>query len=89
MHKEQVILGILIFIIAWMFCRWLLKVMQLKPKDTDRTLEEIDQMSGKEFELFTAAVLRGNGFIIEEMTKGTGDYGYYCKFPEYKNCHTV
>ena len=75
MHKEQVILGILIFFIAWMFCRWLLKVMQLKPKDTDRTLEEIDQMTGKEFELFTAAVLRGNGFIIEEMTKDTGDYG--------------
>ena len=75
MHKEQVILGILIFIIAWMFCRWPLKVMQLKPKDTDRTLEEIDQMTGKEFELFTAAVLRGNGFIIEEMTKDTGDYG--------------
>jgi len=49
--------------------------MKLKPKEADRTIDEIDKMTGEEFELFTAAILRGCGFVIEEMTKTTGDYG--------------
>lgn len=49
--------------------------MKLKPREADRTIDEIDEMTGEEFELFTAAVLRGCGFVIEEMTKTTGDYG--------------
>ncbi len=75
MQKENIILGILIFLVAYLFCHWLLKVFCLKPKDADRSLEQIDAMTGIEFEQFSAAVLRGCGFVIEEMTKTSGDYG--------------
>lgn len=49
--------------------------MKLKPREADRTIDEIDKMTGAEFEIFVAAVLKGCGFIIEKMTKTTGDYG--------------
>lgn len=35
----------------------------------------LDEMEGHEFEYFCADVLRKNGFIEVEVTKGSGDYG--------------
>ncbi len=49
--------------------------MRLKPDAVNRTIDEIDRMTGVEFEHFSAAVLEGCGFCIEEMTKASGDYG--------------
>lgn len=75
MKDGKIMIGIIILFAAYLFCRWMLKIMKLKPKEADRTIYEIDKMTGEEFELFTAAVLKGCGFIIEELTKTTGDYG--------------
>ena len=66
-------LGVLIILLS--FCRWMLKIMKLTPKGADRTLEEIDNMTGAQFEEFVAAVIRGNGYEVIEMTKTTGDFG--------------
>lgn len=74
-QKENILLGILIFVSAYLFCHWILKIMRLKPAAADRSLEQIDQMTGIEFEEFIAAVLKGCGFVIEQMTSTSGDYG--------------
>lgn len=68
-----IVLGVLIILLS--FCRWMLKIMKLTPKGADRTLEEIDNMTGAQFEEFVAAVIRGNGYEVIEMTKTTGDFG--------------
>lgn len=36
---------------------------------------EMDQMEGHDFEYFCAELLRKNGFLDVEVTKGSGDYG--------------
>lgn len=64
-----------IILILWAFCRWLLQKMKLTPKGADRTLEQIDNMTGMQFEEFVAAVLEGNGYEIRQMTSTTGDFG--------------
>lgn len=61
MKNGKIIIGIIILFAAYLFCRWMLKIMKLKPNEADRTIDEIDKMSGGEFELFTAAVLKGCG----------------------------
>lgn len=73
--KENIFLGMFIFLSAYLFCYFLLKWMKLKPRAADRSLSQIDRMTGIEFEEFTAAVLKGCGFVIEEMTSTSGDYG--------------
>ena len=35
----------------------------------------MDEMEGHDFEYYCADLLRGNGFIGVEVTKGSGDYG--------------
>lgn len=64
-----------VVLLLFLFCRWLLEAMKMTPKDANRTIEEIDNMDGREFEQFVAAVLIGNGYDIEEMTATSGDYG--------------
>ena len=68
-----IIMGIVL--ILWSFCRWILQKMKLTPKDADRTMEQVDAMTGAQFEQFVAAVLEGNGYEIRQFTKATGDYG--------------
>lgn len=68
-----IILGIVL--ILWAFCRWILQKMKMTPKEADRTLEQVDNMTGGQFETFVAAVLEGNGYEIRQMTKSTGDFG--------------
>lgn len=75
MTRDKIIIGIGLFILLYLFCHWLLKVMRLKPDEVNRTIDEIDKMTGIEFENFVAAVLKGCGFTIEGMTKTSGDYG--------------
>ena len=75
MHKEKIILIIVLIVAAYLFCHWIIKKMRLKPQQANRTQDEINHMTGREFEEFVAAVLMGCGFTIEEMTKITGDYG--------------
>ena len=68
-----IIAGVLILLLI--FCRWILIKMKMTPKNADRTLSEIDNMTGSQFEDFVAAVLEGNGYTIIEMTSTTGDFG--------------
>ena len=68
-----IILGV--FILLLTFCRWLLIKMKMTPDNVNRTLKQIDSMTGSQFEEFVAAVLQGNGYEILEMTKATGDFG--------------
>ena len=62
-----IIMGIVL--ILWSFCRWILQKMKLTPKDADRTMEQVDAMTGAQFEQFVAAVLEGNGYEIRQFTK--------------------
>ena len=68
-----IIVGIILLVHS--ICRWLLQKMKMTPNDADRTIEQIDKMSGREFEEYVAAVLEGCGFEIEEITVASGDYG--------------
>ena len=68
-----IIAGVLI--ILFVFCRWVLIKMKMTPENADRTLNQIDNMTGEQFEEFVAAVLEGNGYEIVEMTSTTGDFG--------------
>lgn len=68
-----IIMGIVL--ILWGFCRWILQLMKMTPKGADRTLDEVDNMTGAQFEEFVAAVLEGNGYEIRQMTSATGDFG--------------
>lgn len=40
-----------------------------------KTADEMDEMSGEEFEDYCAELLASNGYTIENMTKTSGDYG--------------
>lgn len=66
-------LGVLIMLFS--ISRWILIKMKMTPDNVNRTLEQIDNMTGAQFEEFVAAVLEGNGYEILEMTKATGDFG--------------
>ncbi len=68
-----IIMGIVL--ILWAFCRWILQKVKMTPKNADRTIEQIDNMTGTQFETFVAAVLEGNGYEIVKMTSTTGDFG--------------
>ena len=54
-------------VIVLLLCR-LVKMRKRYP-------DEMDLMEGHEFEYFCADLLRKNGFIEVEVTKGSGDYG--------------
>ena len=73
MSTVLIVVGIIILL--WTFCRWLLIKMKMTPKGADHTLNEIDNMTGTQFEEFVAAVLEGNGYEIQQMTSTTGDFG--------------
>jgi HJR/Mrr/RecB family endonuclease len=75
LELSTLLIGLGVLIILWSFCSWILKKMKLTPPGADRTLQEIDNMTGAEFEEFVAAVIRGNGYEVIEMTKTTGDFG--------------
>lgn len=68
-----VLMGIILILHS--FCRIILNKMKLKSKAADRTIEQIDKMTGREFEEFVAAVMEGCGYEIEEITVASGDYG--------------
>ena len=73
--KFLLIGGTFIILIMYFFCKFLIKKLKLTPEKADRTLNEVDNMNGHEFEEFVAAVLEGCGYEIEEVTRKSGDYG--------------
>ncbi|WWR15942.1 restriction endonuclease [Lachnospiraceae bacterium JLR.KK008] len=62
------IAALIIFLIAFCLFRYLaaLKRNRLLP---------MDDMEGRDFEFYCARLLRANGFLEVEVTKGSGDYG--------------
>ena len=50
-----------------------LMVMVTRRKNRGQSV--LDEMEGHEFEFFCADLLRSNGFLEVEVTKGSGDYG--------------
>ncbi len=52
-----------------------LAVKKPKLEEIAADFEEVDRMDGREFEYFTASVLRNNGFSNVVVTKVSGDYG--------------
>ncbi len=70
MTKEQilcVILGAAIVMIAASIF-WLIKKIKKKPLP-------MDEMEGHDFEYYCADLLKDNGFLDVEVTKGSGDFG--------------
>ncbi len=63
-----IIICIIILLLALIGIGFLVKARRRKPSD-------IDLMEGHEFEYFCAELLRRNGFLEVEVTKGSGDYG--------------
>ena len=68
-----IIIGSILILLS--FCRWILIKMKMTPDNAAHTLDQIDNMTGVQFEEFVAAVLEGNGYTIEEMTCTIGDFG--------------
>ncbi len=64
-----------IILILHSLCRLLMKKLKLRPNGADYTIEQVDKMTGRQFEEFVAAVMEGCGYEIEEVTSESGDYG--------------
>ena len=64
-----------VILILHSLCRYIMAKLKLKSNEADRTIEQIDEMTGREFEEFVAAVLEGCGYEVEEITVASGDYG--------------
>ena len=50
-------------------------IVKKKIKYNNVNLDEIDEMSGVEFEYFIAELLKNNGFYNVQVTKSSGDFG--------------
>ena len=61
-----------IFITAGVILLILLAIHFAKGKSD---ADEMDEMSGEEFEDYCAELLSRNGYTVESMTRETGDYG--------------
>ena len=57
LELSTLLIGLGVLIILWSFCRWILQKVKLTPPGADRTLDEIDNMTGAQFEEFVAAVV--------------------------------
>lgn len=66
---------IYIFIGAAIVIIVLLIVRFARGKSQDALMDEMDEMSGEEFENYCADLLSKNGYTVESMTRETGDYG--------------
>lgn len=51
-----------------------LSVLYIRAKQTPAPIP-MDEMEGHDFEYYCADLLRANGFLHVEVTKGSGDYG--------------
>jgi restriction system protein len=60
--------------LGWLYkiCKAL--ILNIRPTILIETIEDVDQMSGLEFEHFLAPVFRGQGYYVE-VTNSSGDFG--------------
>lgn len=75
---EYVLYGLaalILVLLIHLFLKWVLSSMRIIPDENYKSLEEIDAMTGREFEDYVAVILEGCGYEIEEMTPATNDYG--------------
>lgn len=68
------ILKFIIYIPAWIFSK-ILKFFGYDLRNTQRQLEAIDDMTGREFEEYACKLLKKNGFYQVHLTKESVDYG--------------
>ncbi len=68
------ILAALIGLIAFMAVLTILINVYLRRR-RDRRISQMDELEGHDFEFFCADLLRAQGFIDVEVTRGSGDFG--------------
>lgn len=68
------ILAALIGLIAFMAVPAILIDLYLRRR-RDRRISQMDELEGHDFEFFCADLLRAQGFIDVEVTRGSGDFG--------------
>ncbi len=68
------VLAVLIGLIAFMAVLIILIDLFLRRR-RDRLISKMDDLEGHDFEVFCAELLRGQGFIDVEVTRGSGDFG--------------
>ncbi len=73
-QSNLTILAVLIGIIAFMAILIVLIDFFLRRR-RDRRINKMDELNGHDFEFFCADLLRGQGFIDVEVTRGSGDFG--------------
>ena len=75
MNQQTFIIGISaagVLAVLLCICAAYLHARRLREK---LRAKRLDEMAGRDFEFFCAALLKENGFIEVEVTKGSGDYG--------------
>lgn len=69
--KEEIVIVIIIIVIAVLVAASSILLIRAKR----RLPSDMDLMEGHEFEYFCAELLRKNGFLEVEVTRGSRDYG--------------
>ena len=73
-QSNMTILAALIGMIAFMAVLAILIDLFLRRR-RDRRISRMDELDGHDFEFFCADLLRAQGFIDVEVTRGSGDFG--------------
>lgn len=74
MQSNMTVLAALIGMIAFMAVLAILIDVFLRHR-RDRRISRMDELDGHDFEFFCADLLRAQGFIDVEVTRGSGDFG--------------
>lgn len=74
MQSNMTVLAALIGMIAFMALLAILIDIFLRRR-RDRRISRMDELDGHDFEFFCADLLRAQGFIDVEVTRGSGDFG--------------
>lgn len=68
------IVKFILYIPVWIFSK-IMYIFGYDSKNIDKMLKDVDEMTGRQFEEFTASKLRKNGFYSISLTPETSDYG--------------
>lgn len=74
MQSNMTVLAALIGMIAFMAVLAILIDFFIRRR-RDRRISRMDELDGHDFEFFCADLLRAQGFIDVEVTRGSGDFG--------------
>ena len=75
-HWQVVAIGVAVFLLCLLGLVFLItRISKKKRIEKAMVTDNYDSMSGEDFELFCADILRGNGFKDVEVTKASGDHG--------------